>query len=129
VGVKLFGVDVAKVVAQAMPAGNKGLPAATLRKFTAGATDPNNLTAGPTYTSADYATRGFAQAFRLDQVDGRTVLMGDKKVLLLGEPLFKANVQPAPNDRVIVGGETLVVIRVLDRDPASATWSLQCRGP
>lgn len=128
-GVKLFGVDVAKEVAKAMPSGNRGLPPATLRKYIAGAINPSNITAGPAYTTTDYATRGFASPFTIKEIDGTLVQRGDKKVLLIGEPLFKANVQPAPDDRVILGGETLVVVAIIDRDPAFATWVLQCRGP
>lgn len=132
-GIPLFGVDIAKIVATAMPKG--ALPDAILRKTSDGTTDPANLTASPTVVTTDYATRGFSSDFAVSEVaavgvaTGVQVARGDRKILLLGEPLYAAgDVRPTVDDFVILGGETLLVVGVIGRDPASATWQLQCRG-
>jgi hypothetical protein len=134
VGIKLFGVDIGKIVSDAMPVGS--MPVATLRKASDGAVDPANLTASPAVTYTDYTTRGIVASFAVNETmavglaTGVQVARGDKKVLLLGEPLYSAgDVKPTVDDLVVIGGETLIIVGVIGRDPASATWKLQCRGP
>lgn len=132
-GIKLFGVDIARIVSDAMPTGQ--MPAATLRKVTQGALTSGQLTGAPEQTETSYTTRGVVTGFvKRPHPDARDVQVGDKEVLLLAEPL--AGVEPAKDDYLdvveVVNGtsttRTLTIVSILGRDPGQATWTLQCRG-
>jgi hypothetical protein len=126
-GIKIFGVDIQKVVAQAIPPG--ALPAMTLRKMTPGVRNPLSLAAGTNPTFADYATRGITSELMQSEIDDAAgIKKGMKKVLLIAEPLATAGVEPAKDDIVVTDEGELVVAAILERDPATAAWVLACRG-
>ena len=121
-GIKLFGVDIAKEVANAIP--SSAMPVAVLRKIAQGALTAGQLTRGG--ICVDFSKRKHPSA--------SNVQVGDKEVLLLAEPLN--GVEPAKDDQVdvieVLNGtsttRSMTIVQVLIRDPAAATWILQCRG-
>lgn len=52
----------------------------------------------------------------------------DTMVVLLG-PTIAGGAIPAAGDRVEIEGKTRAVVAMVDRDAASATYSLAVRGP
>ena len=132
-GIKLFGVDIAKEVANAIP--SSAMPVAVLRKIAQGALTAGQLTRGGTQTPTTYSTRGICVDFsKRKHPSASNVQVGDKEVLLLAEPLN--GVEPAKDDQVdvieVLNGtsttRSMTIVQVLIRDPAAATWILQCRG-
>lgn len=125
---KLFGVDIQKIVHQAIPRGTKGLPALTLRKWTNGVRDPADLGGGTQPTYQDYEAHGVATTYTLHSLpDSVNVQVGDKKVVVIARALDLKGVRPEKEDEMIVAGETLRVVWV-SRDPAVATYEVACRG-
>lgn len=125
---KLFGVDIQKIVSDAIPSGPKGLPSVTLRKLTNSVRDPSNLSAGPVITYEEYVTRGVATTYTLREAnDAPGVQVGDKKIVVIARPLDKLGVVPSKQDEIIVQGETLTIVWVM-RDPAVATYVIAARG-
>ena len=120
---KLFGIDIAKVVADSIKAAGDLLDA-TLISITPGtATDADpNLVAS---TQTTHTCKGFIDKYRDDQIDGTIIRKGDRKVTLLGDTI-SPSVAPKTNDQVIIEGDTYDVQNV-DRDPAGATYELQSR--
>lgn len=82
-----------------------------------------NITAGLGEVRTEYATRGFLSSYRDNLIDGTRILAGDRKAVLLGQPL---PVAPAPGDTIQLEGKDWSVISVT-RDPAGATYSCQVR--
>jgi len=119
----LFGVDIAKEINAAMGA---GLLAATLTKVTYGTPTTGSLTSGSNPKTATYSCRGVIEDYANREMDGTLVLMGDRRVLLLGASLPTAIV-PKPGDRITIEGSTFDVNRVV-RDPAAASYTCQVRG-
>lgn len=122
-GNKLFGVNISGLVHASM---SKGLLAATLVKQTAGARDANSPTAGKTIDENSYPCRGFTEDYDVAQVNGTTILMTDRKVMLIGDSIQGGAVKPEANDKVTIEGATYTIIRV-KRDPAAATYTCQVR--
>ena len=117
---KLFGVDIAKEIADAM---GSLLLSAKLIKVTA-SSSTSNSTEGST-TESSSACRGVLEDYKDSQVDGTIVLQGDRKVLLLGATL-PTGVIPTPNDKIEIEDTQFIVIRV-QRDPAAASYTCQVR--
>jgi len=122
VGIKLFGVDVAKVVNKAM---GKGLLPVTLTVVTPGTRSSSALAAGTQPTSVSHPCRGLVEDYNERLIDGETIRDGDRKVLILGDSL-PSGVVPKGTDRVTVLGKTYVIVHV-NADPAAATYSCQVR--
>lgn len=122
-GNTLFGVDIAGIIATTVA---PGLLPATLTQFTEGS-EPVRRTSAPTVTPVAHSCRGIWEDYDPDMVrDSVLVLAGDRKALLIGDTL-PAGIVPKPGDAVTIEGLTLVVVRVEARDPAAATYLLQCR--
>lgn len=117
----LFNIDMPAIINQAM---GSLLLTATLIKPTRSARTSNDLTSGFVKTDTSYATKGFYDDYREGVVDGTLVKDGDRKALLLAEPL--GGVRPEVGDKITIEGETRLVVRV-NRDPAAATYTCQVR--
>lgn len=98
---------------------------ATLRKVSQGARDPSDPTAGRSPTTSDYAAKGFIDSQDRRKFDGTLVDDGTKTVVLLGASIEGSQV-PTPSDRIIIEGTEYNIVNV-DRDPASATYTLTVR--
>ena len=119
----LFGVDIAKEINDAM---GSGLLAATLVSVTPGTPTPGSLTSGSNPTTVSSSCRAVMEDYLDREVDGTLVVVGDRKVLILGASL-PSGVIPEPGDRVTIESSTFDVIRVM-RDPAAASYTCQARG-
>lgn len=117
---KLFGVDIAGIIAREM--GPKLLPL-TLTRTALGVRIPAALTSGPTRATTSFSGRGVVTEYAHVQ-DGETVKRGAKTILILGASI---GVVPAPDDVVVIEGITATITKV-DRDPAGASYVCQCRG-
>lgn len=123
-GSKLFGVDIAKIIAKQM---GPGLLPLKLRRRTQGTRDETDPTAAIPMATKDFGCRGIISDFTSKEIDGTTVQRGDKKVLILGDTLPRGIV-PQSNDYVVAENVIGVITGILKRDPAAATYTLVVRG-
>jgi hypothetical protein len=119
---KLFGIDIAGIVNEAM---GSGLPVVTLVKVTAGVRVDGSLTGGTNPTTNQFPARGFVDDYKDAAIDGTLIKRGDRKVLVLGASIAGSQV-PTQGDKLIAESRTYEVVDV-KRDPASATYECQCR--
>lgn len=118
---KIFNVNFSGIVNTAIA---PGLLDATLTKYTAGSYNDDDLSAGPTLTSASYTAKGIVENYDISQIDGTVVKVGDKKALIMK---ISSDAVPEPQDKLTIEGGTYDVVRIEDRDPAGATFTLQVR--
>lgn len=124
-GNRLFGVDVAGLVARHIGPGV--LPVLLTEPRTTRARDPANLTGGLVpLPPATHEARGFWDDFKGIAPPGLTVLMGDRKAVIIGDSL-PAGVVPGRGWGVTIEGVTLYVETLVSRDPAAAVYTFQCR--
>jgi hypothetical protein len=124
-GVKLFGVDIAKIVAQKI---GPGLLDCTLTRVTGTTREPGNLAGGTQPVTATYPCKGFEAALEQRHIDGTLVKRTDVMVVLLGDTISGGAIEPRAGDRVqVAGGVTRAVVTIVDRDAAAATFSLAVR--
>lgn len=123
-GAELFGVDIAGIVAENM-AGQ--LFPVTVTRYTEGARDPANLTAGRPKTPATVeGIDGFWEDFTGQPPPGVELEVGDRKAVLIGDSI-PAGGHPLKNDAITIEGQTLFMVQLVSRDPASAVYVYQCR--
>lgn len=120
---KLFGIDIAKIVADNI---GPGVLSAVLTVVTPGTRTPGQLTGGTNPTTATYACKGFIDSKAQRNRDGQLVSDGTEKVLLIGNTIASGTVSPSIGDKVTIEGATYT-IEVVDRDPAGATFTLIVR--
>lgn len=121
-GNKLFGIDIAKLVHQNI---SKGVLPATLHKVTPGTRTPGQLSGGTNPTPVDYPCRGFIDRKARRNQEGQLTQNGTETIVLIGNSISGGSVAPEINDRVTIEG-ALYTISALDRDPAGATFTLDC---
>lgn len=122
-GNKLFGIDITKLIADNI---GPGVLPATLIKVTQGARTAGQLAGGMNPTTTSYPCKGFIDRKDRRNRDGELVHSGAVTVLLIGGTISGGSVAPELGDKVTIEGTTFV-IDALDRDPAGATFTLQCR--
>lgn len=121
-GNPLFGVDIAKLIADAI---GPGVLDATLSRVVPGSRGAN-LTGGTNPTTTSYACKGFIDSKMREAIDGTLVKDGDVTIVLIGGTISGGTVSPQTSDTVTIEGSTYVV-SALDRDPAGATFTLLCQ--
>lgn len=123
------GIDVAGLVAEHL--GPRVLDAVLLKPGPTPERDPEHLTRAPLpATPAEHPCRGLIEDFSPVSVDGTRIEAGDRKVILLGGTLRGVVPEGGVNkDQVRIEGGTWNIHRVLARDPAGATYTLQVRRP
>lgn len=125
-GIKLAGIDVSGIVKKEI--GDKVLTAdehdAVLKHFTVG-TRTGNLTGGTNPTSTNHTCKGFIATKRLKSFKGTLVANGHVFIVLIGDSIAPA-VVPVVEDQITIESKTYW-IKVLDRDPAAATYTCMCR--
>jgi hypothetical protein len=127
-GIKLYGIDVSGIINKEI--GGKVLtdPAAhnaSLRHFTVG-TRTGNLTGGTKPTHTDHTCKGFIDSKTLKSFKGTLVSNGHVFIVLIGDSIAPAQV-PVEEDQITIEAKTYW-IKVLDRDPAAATYTCMCKG-
>lgn len=114
----LFGVDLKAILNQTVA---PGLKPATLERISRGDRGAD-LTAGRQRTSKAQPCRGIWEDYANSDIDGKMVLVGDRRALLM-----MLDAPPKPEDRVTIDGITLTVQRLEKTDPVGATFVVQCR--
>ena len=115
-----LGVDIAQLLNKHL--GSSLLPC-TLTRYTAGARTTS--TSGRSQTVSTSTAKGFVEDYDESHVDDTIVQRGDRKVVVLGDSI-SPTVTPEQGDLVTIEGGQYKVVRVM-RDPAEATYVLQCR--
>ena len=94
----------------------------TFTRETVGAYNPATLTA--TETSSTFSGVGVEVSYKMSEIDGQRVLMGDKKLIM--EAMDTA---PAVGDVVAVNATDYRVMAVMPKNPAGTviTYELQVR--
>lgn len=122
-GTKLFGVDIARIVNQAI---GRQLVKITFKKRSDGA--PTTVT-GPLATSfRSYTVRGFEDPLEVERLPATAVNTVSRVISILGDSLPRG-VEPAPGDRIVyLGSELEIVGDGVSSDPARALYTCGCRG-
>lgn len=126
-GIKLAGIDVSGIIKKEI--GDKVLTDptahdATLKHFTVG-TRTGNLTGGTNPTSTNHTCKGFIDSKNLKSFKGTLVSDGHVFIVLIGDSISPAQV-PVEEDQITIESKTYW-IKVLDRDPAAATYTCMCK--
>lgn len=119
---KLFGIDIQKVVADAMK-GN--LIDGVLIQNTSGSRTAGSLTGGVAVSQTEFAFEGIIDDYNENLIDGTSILQGDRKILIVGGTVDSL-VVPKVGDSISMEGLTYNIINI-KRDPAAATYSCQAR--
>lgn len=119
---KNLGINIAKIVNDNLGA---SVLDATLRKVTQTSRSAGNLTAGRQPTTADYTCKGFIDSQENQPFPDTLAKDGMKIIVLLGDSIESDQV-PTTQDRVIIESTEYNIVEV-DRDPASATYTLMVR--
>jgi len=123
-----FGVDIAALVNDNL---SPALLPVVLTKLGAPGTGarPTGQLTKPPARAADtvHSARGLISDFDPNEMSNSQILeAGDRKVLLVAESIVP-KVEPEMGDTVQIEGTTYRVARVLKRDPAAASFTLQVR--
>lgn len=121
-GNPLFGIDISGIVAANI---GPGVLDAVLTKVTPGTRTSGQLTGGTNPTTATYPCKGFVDKKARRNREGELVKEGNVTILLIGDTISGGTVAPEIGDRVSLEGVNYL-INELDRDPAAATYTLQC---
>lgn len=123
-----MSVDVAKLIAAnfAKLGAPVGVRPAVLIKVTPGTRTGGAASAGTNPTSASFAATGLVTGYSAFEQQNTLIRDGDRKVMLFGASIAGGAI-PEPNDRVTIDGATYTIVGPIDRDPAKATYILQCR--
>jgi hypothetical protein len=124
-GNELFGVDIAGIIGDVI---GPGVLAVTItREAPTTERDPDNLTGGLTRAPPQsWACQGFWEDFTGQPPPGVEVLLNDRKAVLIGDTL-PAGVVVQQGDGLTIEGQTLWVVKLINRDPAAAVYVYQCR--
>lgn len=117
---KIFGTDIAKLIAKGMSSAGGLLPC-TVRKYSTGARTPGDLVGGTNDTHVDYPARGA----RNRGLRGQTLVQHNGTLVLVLGYYLPDGVEIEPGDEVLIEGQWHVVAEVVGRDPASAAWELR----
>jgi hypothetical protein len=125
-GIRLAGIDVSGIIKKEI--GDKVLTSpehdAVLKHFTVG-TRTGNLTGGTNPTDTDHTCKGFIDSKNLKSFKGTLVEAGHVFIVLIGDSISPAEV-PVAEDQITIESKTYR-IKVLDRDPAAATYTCMCK--
>lgn len=122
-GNKLFGVDIAQIIHQAV---SNNVLKGKLKQYKDGARVAGELTDGNHPTGKTYNFRGILDEFSQDEIDGQRILASDRKLLIIGNSLPRGIV-PGGGDDAEMEGTPYKVVTLIARDPAAATYVLQVR--
>lgn len=123
-GNRLFGVDIAGIVAKNI---GPGLLPVTITRVTEGVRQPGNLSGGREATSAQITgTRGIWEDLPRNPPPGIEFELNDRIAMLIGNTI-PAGFIPQRGDAIEIEGITLTVVQLLSRDPAAASYRYLCR--
>lgn len=122
-------MNVAKVIAQNFAKYGKdvGVKGCTLVKVINGTRTAGALSAGTNQTTTSHSATGMVSDYSDADIDGTQIVRGDRQVAIFGASI-QGGAVPAPNDQVLIGGETLrIVDKGVGSDPIRAVFLCQCR--
>jgi hypothetical protein len=119
---KLFGLDIAGLVAKAM---GKGFLPVTLISQRPWDRQAGSLSSGTNPTTTAHSARGILSDYSETSIDGTIIQTGDRKVLILGDTI-RPPVVPKIGDMVFIEDFEGTIVNV-NRDPAAATYTCQAR--
>lgn len=123
-GIDLFGVDIAGIIAGAV---GPGLRDVVVTKSVFAASDPDNLTGGRSATPVEFAgIKGIWEDVPRTPPPGVEILLNDRVAMLIGDTI-PAGGMPERNDPILIDGLTLYVVQLISRDPAAAVYRFLCR--
>lgn len=117
-GNNLFGARIAEKIAKAL--GSRLLPV-RLIKVVPGAINAANLSGAQPETNRTFTCRGFFDTYNSQRMGGTAIKEGTRVVLILAGTL-PAGIEPVPDDRVVLEGETVEIVGPVLRDPDAATY-------
>lgn len=125
-GNKLFGVDIAGIVAKHVGPGV--LDAQITREAQGTQRTPGNLTGGLIKAApVSWPCKGFWEDFTGTPPPGVEIEANDRKAILIGDTIPPAALPLKLDDKITIEGQSLFMVKVLARDPAAATYTLLCR--
>ena len=125
-GNRLFGVDIAGIIATNVGPGV--LEVTIEREASTGTRDPDNLTGGLVKAAPQsWTCRGFWEDFTGQPPPGVEIELNDRKAVLIGDTIPAGALPLKLNDKITCEGHSLFMVKVLERDPAAAVYSLLCR--
>jgi hypothetical protein len=122
--ITLFGLDVAQILADEIATAGD-LQSGILTKMYPGTRTPGDLTGGTNPVPTSHTLRGIVstgEQRREDQVGADTV----SEILILGRSVSPF-VRPEINDEVTLDGETYVLTKLLESDPARAAYQFEAK--
>ena len=122
-GNKLFGARIAEKVGKAL--GPSLLPV-LLKKSFVRPVDPADLTGPQPSSTRTYTCRGILDTYETSRTSGTVIQQGSRVVLILGSTLPN-NIEPEPDDRVVIEGQTFEIVGPVERDPDAATYTAAVR--
>lgn len=80
----------------------------------------------PTLTPTDHAATAAVLDYTARDIDGTLVKVGDRRVIISTSGV---TIEPATQDRLIIGGEEMAIVRVTKLSPAGTVvyYEAQCR--
>lgn len=121
----LFGLDIAGIIADSIESAG-GVLSGKLIKVTRGTRTSGSLAAGTNPTKKPFGFKGFYDDSRALKLPESLIQRGDRVVVLLGATIQSGAI-PEPNDKIILEGEETTIDRIIDRDPAAATYTCLTR--
>jgi hypothetical protein len=121
---EMFGVDISGILADAT---DGQLFDVTVTRYVAGEREAGNLTGGRAKVPQTVTgIQGFWEDFTGQPPPGIEVELNDRKACLIGDTIPVGG-QPMKNDAIEIEGQTLFMVQLMSRDPASALYVYQCR--
>ena len=75
----------------------------------------------------DYPCKGFIDEFKDEWVNGTTVKVNDRKIVILGDSLA-TGIVPEPGDKILAEAKSWTIVKEgVKRDPAGATYECQSK--
>lgn len=126
-GNNLFKAGISKAINKALGGAGMLLPL-TLAHDTPTTRTIGDLASGLHPNTSTATARGFIDDYKVGQIDGTLIKVGDMKVLIIGDSISPALV-PVPGDRITIEGRTRTIVKDgVTRDPDAATYTCQVRG-
>lgn len=118
----IFGADIAGIIAKEL---GPLVFDQTLTKAVK-TQDPADSTKVVT-VETDYPCKGFIDEFKDEWVNGTTVKVNDRKIVILGASL-PVGVAPEPGDKILAESKSWTIVKEgVKRDPAGATYECQSK--
>lgn len=121
----LFGIDIAGLVAETL-SGQLITGSWVTRTF--GSRTPGSLTEGRAPTEVTITFEGiFENIAKKYREEDTNIKVEDQAILMIVGSFSPAGYEPQPDDTIMLEGRTVRVYKILERDPASATFLVATR--